>query len=270
MSYPLKFTFPAEGVLCITLDRPHALNALSMEALDMLAEVLAHAKADETVRGVIITGQGERAFSAGADIKAMVSMDSHRVRDYAHRAVRAFQQLELIGKPTIAAINGHALGGGLELAEACMLRITVNGATMGHPEVRLGAVAGWGGTTRLPRLVGKGRATEMLLTGRAIDATEALSIGLVNKVVESADLMPSAMELMLEILSQGPLAVRLTWDGIHRGLNFTLEESTLFGAELFGVAASSDDFREGTRAFIEKRKPNFSGKAPDAYDDTQG
>ncbi|MCA1703653.1 MAG: enoyl-CoA hydratase/isomerase family protein, partial [Actinobacteria bacterium] len=164
------------------------------------------------------------------------------------------------GKVVVAAINGYALGGGLELAEACMLRVGVRHARLGHPEVRIGAVAGFGGTTRLPRLVGKGRAAEILLTGKLIGAEEAQHMGLVNRVAETETLLRETEALVLEILAQAPISVRMTWEAIHRGLNLTLEESALLGADYFGLVASTEDFREGTTSFLEKTDPSFGGK----------
>ncbi|HEY1267418.1 MAG TPA: enoyl-CoA hydratase-related protein, partial [Candidatus Binatia bacterium] len=165
-----------------------------------------------------------------------------------------------LGKIVVAAINGYALGGGLELAEACMLRIAVRGAMLGHPEVRIGAVAGFGGTTRLPRLIGKGRAAELLLTGRLVTADEALRLGLVNQIVEADALLSQAETLVREILAQSPIAVKLTWEAIHHGLNLTLEESALLGAESFGLVAATADFRAGTKAFLDKTAPAFSSR----------
>jgi enoyl-CoA hydratase len=175
-------------------------------------------------------------------------------------AVSVNNKIETLGKVVVAAMNGYALGGGLELAEACMLRVAVRHARLGHPEVRIGAIAGFGGTTRLPRLIGKGRATELLLTGRLVTAEEALQIGLVNRVVKPGDLLFETESLVREILSQSAIAVRMTWEAIHRGLNLTLEESTLLGADYFGLVASTEDFRAGTKSFLEKTSPSFRGK----------
>lgn len=169
-------------------------------------------------------------------------------------------KIETLGKVVVAAINGYAFGGGLEMAESCMIRVAVRNARLGHPEVRIGAVAGFGGTTRLPRLVGKGRAAELLLRGRAVAADEALQIGLVQSVVEPENLLAETEAIVRDILAQSPLAVKLTWEAMHRGLNMTLEESAALGADYFGLVASSDDFRSGTRAFIEKKTPSFTGR----------
>ncbi len=248
------------GIARISLDRPEALNAMNKESLQTLASVLDKAKVDDAVKAVIITGTGERAFSAGADIKFLNQASPLEVREVAQIAVSVNHKIETLGKVVIAAMNGFALGGGLELAEACMLRVVVRHAMLGHPEVRIGAIAGFGGTTRLPRLVGKGRAAELLLTGRLVTAEEALKIGLVNRVVEPENLLSETENLVLEIISQSPVAVRMTWEAMHRGMNLTLEESTLLGADYFGLVATTEDFRVGTKSFLEKTSPSFRGK----------
>jgi enoyl-CoA hydratase len=244
----------------IILNRPEALNALSEDVLRRLASILDKVKRDDGVKAVMITGAGEKAFSAGADIKFLNRATPLEVREFAKLAVAVNHKIETLGKVVVAAINGYALGGGLELAEACMLRVAVRDARLGHPEVRIGAIAGFGGTTRLPRLIGKGRAAELLLTGRLVTAEEALRTGLVNRVVEPENLLSETENLVLEILSQAPVAVRMTWEAIHRGLNLTLEESTLLGADYFGLVASTEDFREGTKSFLEKTNPSFRGR----------
>ncbi|RAT94547.1 enoyl-CoA hydratase/isomerase family protein [Brevibacillus sp. Leaf182] len=249
-----------KGIVTLTLNRPEALNALNRDVLTQLSTILDRIKADPSVKAVILTGAGEKAFSAGADISYLHQATPLEVRDFAQLAVSVTSQIESLGKVVVAAINGYALGGGLEIAESCSLRIAVQHAKMGHPEVRIGAVAGFGGTTRLPRLIGKGRAAELLLTGSAIDADEAYRMGLVNRVVSSERLLAETEEVLREILSQSPLAVKLTWDAIHRGSNLTVEESALLGADYFGLVASTEDFREGTKAFLDKTKPHFTGR----------
>lgn len=249
-----------EGIGQITLERPEILNALNEEMLGRLASVLDEAKSDTAVGAVILTGAGERAFSAGADIGYLNRATPLEVRELALLAVGVTSKIENLGKPVVAAINGDAFGGGLELAEACTLRIAVPHARLGHPEVRIGAVAGFGGTTRLPRLIGKGRAAELLLTGKPMDAEEALRVGLVNRVAEPGALLQETEELVHEILAQAPIAVGMTWEAIHRGLNLTEEESALLGADYFGLVAATDDFREGTRSFLEKTEPSFRGE----------
>ena len=249
-----------QGIARITLNRPDTLNAINKDMLQQLTSFLDIAKVDYAVKAVIIIGAGEKAFSTGADIKFLKQATPLEVRELALTAVSVTSKIEKLGKVVVAAINGYALGGGLEIAEACMLRVAVRGASMGHPEVRIGAIAGFGGTTRLPRLIGKGRATELLLTGRVVSAEEALQWGLINKVVEPNRLIPETEKLLHEILSQAPVAVRLTWEAIHRGLNLTLDESALLGADYFGLVGSTEDFRTGIKAFLEKTSPSFSGK----------
>ena len=249
-----------KGIARIILNRPEALNAMNKDVLQQLASLLDKARGDDAVRAVIITGTGEKAFSAGADITFLNQASPLEVRELAHMAVSVNNKIETLGKVVVAALNGYALGGGLELAEACMLRVAVRHARLGHPEVRIGAIAGFGGTTRLPRLIGKGRATELLLTGRLVTADEALQIGLVHRVVEPQDLLAETESLVREILSQSPIAVRMTWEAMHRGLNLTLDESTLLGADYFGLVASTEDFRAGTKSFLDKTSPSFRGK----------
>jgi enoyl-CoA hydratase len=249
-----------KGIGWITLNRPEALNALNKDVLEQLASILDKVRADDVVRAVIITGAGEKAFSGGADIKLLSQATPLEVREFARLAVTVNNKIETLGKVVVAAINGYALGGGLELAEACMLRVAVRHARLGHPEVRIGAIAGFGGTTRFPRLVGKGRAAEFLLTGNLMSAEDAQRMGLVNRVVETEKLLQETENLVHEILSQAPVSVSMTWEAIHRGLNLTLEESTLLGADYFGLVASTEDFREGTKSFLEKTTPSFGGK----------
>jgi len=248
------------GIAWLTLNRPEALNAMNKGMLEQLEQLLDQVENDHSVGAVIITGSGQDAFSAGADIKFLNQASPLEVRDLARAAVSTNNKIETLGKVVIAALNGYALGGGLELAEACMLRVAVRQAKFGHPEVRIGAFAGFGGTTRLPRLIGKGRAAEMLLSGRLITAVEALSVGLINKVVEPDALLSEAERLAHEIMDQSPVAVRMTWEALHRGMNMTLEESALLGADTFGLVATTEDFRAGTKAFLEKASPSFTGR----------
>lgn len=248
------------GIALITLNRPEALNALNIAVLERLSLLLDQARNSESVKAVMVTGSGKSAFSAGADIRYLNQATALEVRDFARLAVAVNNKIETLGKVVVAAINGYAFGGGLEMAESCMIRVAVRNARLGHPEVRIGAVAGFGGTTRLPRLVGKGRAAELLLRGRAVAADEALQIGLVQSVVEPENLLAETEAIVRDILAQSPLAVKLTWEAMHRGLNMTLEESAALGADYFGLVASSDDFRSGTRAFIEKKTPSFTGR----------
>ena len=247
-----------EAVALITLNRPEALNAINRDVLAALAECIDKAEADSGVRAVIVTGAGQKAFSAGADIAMFTQSSATQIRELGELAVTTFARLSAPGaKPSIAAINGYALGGGLELAEACMMRLAVRGAMMGHPEVKIGAVAGWGGTTRIPRLIGPGHAAELLLTGKSIDAEHALRIGLVSRVCEQSALMDEAISLACELSALPFSAVSLTWQAMQHGLDRSLMDSLMLGAELFGKAAEHENFREGTTAFVEKRKPKY-------------
>ena len=248
-----------DGIALITLDRPDAMNAFDWGMLDGLSSALDRAGRSEKVRGIIITGAGEKAFSAGADISVFQKASPEEIRALSRRAVTVFGKASSIGTPTLAAINGYALGGGLELAESCMLRVAVEGALLGHPEVRIGAVAAWGGTTRLPRLVGMGRAAEMLLTGKTVTAGEAFRMGLVNRVTTAESLMEEAEALLREVMECSPLAVSYTWEAMRRGMDVTLEQALETGVDFFGLAAGTDDFREGTGAFLAKRKPYYKG-----------
>ena len=248
------------GIVVLTLNRPEALNALNLAVLQQLAALLDRLRTDAAVHAVILTGGGTRAFCAGADIRQLNSASPLAVREFARLAVEVNCRIETLGKPVVAAINGAALGGGLELAEACTLRIAARGARLGHPEVQIGAIAGFGGTTRLPRLVGRGRAAEMLLRGRAVDADEALQIGLVQSVVPVDRLLDEAQVFLADILAQSPTAVRLTWEAMHRGLNLPLDDSAQLGADYFGLVAASEDFRIGTTAFLNKQQPRWTGQ----------
>lgn len=249
------------GTGIVTLNRPGALNALDPALLAALSELMDSVTEDGSIRGLIITGAGEKAFSAGADIGYLNQAPPLEVRDLARLAVAVNHKIETCGKVVVAALNGYALGGGLELAEACALRVAAPHARLGHPEVAIGAIAGWGGTTRLPRIVGRGRAAELLLTGRQVTAGEALAMGLVTRVSRSRETLLEEAEAMLgEVLSQSPLSVKMTWEAMRRGLDMSAAESAALGADYFGLMASTEDFREGTRAFLEKREPRFKGR----------
>jgi len=249
-----------KNIVYLILNRPAVLNALSRELLLALKKELERVKEDPEIEAVIITGAGDKSFSAGADIQYLNQASPLQIRELAQLAVSVTHLIENLNKITIALINGFALGGGLEIAESCMLRIAVKSAKLGHPEVRIGAVAGWGGTTRLPRLIGKSRATEMLLTGKIIEAEEALQIGLVNQITDPENLHKAGEHLLSEILNNAPIAVNLTWNALHRGLDLSVDESAQLGADHFGLAATTDDFRKGTLAFLEKTKTKFTGK----------
>ncbi len=256
----ILLTESKNNIAWLTLNRQSLLNALNHSLLLEIKNELEKIKADPDVQAVVITGAGDKAFSAGADIQYLHQASPLQVRELAHLALSVTRLIENLGKISIALINGFALGGGLELAESCMLRIAVNSAKLGHPEVRIGAVAGWGGTTRLPRLIGKSRAAELLLTGKMIDAEEALQLGLINRVTRPDDLRKEGEKLLQEILPNAPVAVNLTWEAIHRGLDVSIDKSTRLGADCFGLAASTEDFRTGTKAFLQKQKADFLGK----------
>ncbi|MEN8188772.1 MAG: enoyl-CoA hydratase-related protein [Thermodesulfobacteriota bacterium] len=249
-----------EHCVYLTLNRPSVLNALNQPLLQALKKELEKIKENPDIRAVVITGAGDKAFSAGADIEYLNQATPLQVRELAQLAVSVTTLIENLNKVSIALINGFALGGGLEIAESCMLRIAVKFAKLGHPEVRIGAVAGWGGTTRLPRLIGKSRAAELLLTGKMINAEEAQRLGLVNRVTEPENLHGEGDRLLHEIMENAPVAVNLTWDAIHRGLDMTNNESAKLGADYFGLAASTEDFRRGTGAFLQKGKGLFVGR----------
>ncbi len=256
---PILLTRQKEDFIYLILNRPSVLNALNYPLLLALKNELERIKDDSAIRGVIITGSGNRAFSAGADIEYLNQASPLQVRELAQLAISVTHLIENLNKISIAFINGFALGGGLELAESCMMRIAVHSAKLGHPEVRIGAVAGWGGTTRLPRLIGKSRATELLLTGKMIGAEEALQLGLINRVTSADNLQAEGEKLLAEILQNAPVAVNLSWDAIHRGMDLSVDESAKLGADAFGLVATTQDFSIGTEAFLKKQKPEFNG-----------
>jgi enoyl-CoA hydratase len=247
------------GVARITINRPDKLNALNTTVLAELGDAITRIETDATIRGVILTGAGGKAFVAGADIAELSQQGPLDGRDRAITGQVVFRRLERCGKPVIAAVNGFALGGGCELAMACHLRIASENARFGQPEVKLGIGPGYGGTVRLPRLVGKGRALELLLTGKMIDAQEAHRIGLVNLVVPQDLLLSESEALLRSILQNGPLALRACLEAVDIGLDMSLDEALLLEANHFGLLSSTADMREGTQAFIEKRAPDFKG-----------
>jgi enoyl-CoA hydratase len=249
-----------ENFVYLTLNRPHVLNALNKSLLFEIKKELESIKSNPEIEAIIFTGAEDKAFSAGADIEYLNQASPLQIRELAQLALSVNHLIENLNKISIALINGFALGGGLELAESCMLRVAVTAAKFGHPEVRIGAVAGWGGTTRLPRLIGKSRAAEMLLTGKMIDSKEALQLGLINRATEPENLRNEGEKLLREILPNSPIAVNLTWDAIHRGLDLPIDESSKLGADYFGLVATTEDFKEGTKAFLQKQKAKFQGR----------
>ncbi len=244
-------------VLWLTVNRPRKLNALNVATLGEIDRAIDRAAADPEVWGVCVTGAGEKAFVAGADIEELNTLDAVAAREFALRGQAVFSKIERMPKPVVAAVNGFALGGGCELAMACHFRIASENAVFGQPEVKLGLIPGYGGTQRLPRLVGKGRALEMLLSGRNVSAEEAAAIGLVNRVCDSDRLGEIVEEFLTPILSNGPLAVAHCIEAVNGGLDRPLEDGLAIEAALFGVGASSPEMTEGTSAFLEKRRANF-------------
>jgi enoyl-CoA hydratase len=241
------------------VNRPDKLNALNDATIAELGNAIDQIRVDDSVAGVLLTGAG-RAFVAGADISELSNQSPILAKARARAGQDVFRRFETSPKPVIAAVNGFALGGGCELAMACHIRIASDAAKFGQPESKLGLLPGYGGSQRLPRLVGKGRANQLLLTGEIIDAAEAYRIGLVNKVVAGDQLMNEARAMMKTILANGPLAVALCIEAVDRGLQMPLEEGLVLEANHFGLLAATDDMREGTRAFMEKRAPSFKGK----------
>lgn len=250
----------ADGLGWVTINRPDKLNALNRETIEELFQAFEAWREDEEVLAVIITGAGEKAFVAGADISELAGLDETSGREYARRGQELTQIIENYPKPVIAAINGYALGGGTELALACHIRLAAETARMGQPEVKLGLIPGFGGTQRLARLIGKGRALEVILSGRMVSATEALNWGLVNRVVPSDRLVAETEALAKEIIKNGPLALGLAIEAINRGLDRPLDEALEIEAEIFGQVCATEDAREGTAAFLEKRPPRFRGQ----------
>ena len=248
------------AIAYITVNRPKVLNALNMATMEELRAAFHDIKNDAAVRVVILTGAGEKAFIAGADIGELAKQDPVSGKEYTHRGQNVLNLIENLGKPVIACINGFALGGGCEIAMACTMRLASEQAKLGQPEVKLGIIPGYGGTQRLPRLVGKGNAMQMVLGGEMITAQEAHRIGLVNEVVPPAELIPRAEAIAAKIIANAPLAVQYAMEAVHKGMEMTLNEGLYLEALLFAVACSSEDKAEGTKAFLEKRAPEFKGK----------
>ncbi|MFQ5996777.1 MAG: enoyl-CoA hydratase/isomerase family protein [Dehalococcoidales bacterium] len=249
------------GLAIITFNRPEVRNALNYRAIDEALEAAGDAEADDSVKVLILTGAGDKAFVAGADIEEL--RERNTMTELGERSARRrvlASRLETMSKPTIAAINGFAVGSGLELAMACDLRIASDNAKFGQPEINLGIMPGNGGTQRLPRLVGKGRAMEMILTGELIDAHEAYHIGLVNRVVPQTELMSNVRELANKLAAKSPLAIKLVKNAIHVGLDMNLNDGIQYESRLFAIVCGSQDKQEGVAAFLEKRPPRFQGK----------
>jgi len=260
MTYQNLLVDVRDGIAFVTLNRPAKRNALDERTIGELEEAFSALAGDGLVRAVVVTGSGDKAFVAGADIEALAQLDVQGARAFSERGQRLFDRIEWLGKPVVAAINGHALGGGCELALACHVRVAAEGARIGTPEVKLGLICGYGGTQRLPRLVGRGRALELLLTGEAVDAGEALRLGLVNRVVPAARLLEEAEALARRMTANAPLALRATLEAVNGGLDRSLGEAQEGEAALFSELVATQDAREGTRAFLEKRPARFAGR----------
>jgi enoyl-CoA hydratase len=248
------------AVVVVTINRPAVLNALSEAVLREIESAFDALAADEGVRAIVLTGAGEKAFVAGADIKELAAQTPVTGRETAKRGQRLFSRIEQLGKPVIAAINGFALGGGCELALACTFRFAADTARIGLPEITLGILPGYGGSVRLPRLIGKARAMEMILTGKPVNADEAFRVGLVNRVVPAASLVDEAKAFAAELAAKAPIALRYAMQSVARGLEMPEDEALELEATLFGLVSSTADMREGTKAFLEKRKPVFKGE----------
>ena len=250
----------SEGIATITINRPEALNAFSAEVVSEILQAIEDMKADESVRVVVLTGAGEKAFSAGADIKAMKGMNALKARELSQMGEKLCSALENLEKPVIAAINGYALGGGLEVAMACDIRIASENARMGQTEINIGLIPGWGGTQRLTRLIGATKAKELIFTGKMIDAKTAEQLGLVNMVVPQDKFRETVRQFALELAQKAPVALKVAKALINKGAEISLDAAIALEREGFGVVASTEDLQEGVSAFIEKRKPVFKGK----------
>jgi enoyl-CoA hydratase/carnithine racemase len=248
------------SIAYVTLNRPKVLNALNKATIAELTEVFEDARDDTAIRGVILTGAGDKAFAAGADIGEMAEDTPGQAGDKTRQGQRLTTLIENLGKPVVAAVNGFALGGGCELAMACSIRLAVEAARFGQPEVTIGIIPGYGGTQRLPRLVGKGRALRLILTGEMIDAQEAYRIGLVNEIVTAAELISRAEAVLNRIGANAPVAVKLAIEAANRGLDVSLAEGLNIEASLLANCVATEDMKEGVAAFREKRKPKFQGR----------
>jgi len=260
MAYENLLYEKREHIGFVTFNRPKVLNALNRKTMEELNHILLSAPEDDEVRALILTGAGEKSFVAGADISELAVQTPVSGRETALFGQSVLHRLETLGKPSIAAINGFALGGGCEVSLACSMRLASKTAKLGQPEVKLGILTGYGGSQRISRLCGKGVAHELCLTGEMISAEEALRIGLVNHIYEPAELLPAAEALAKKIIANAPLAVKFTMEAIERGTEMPLEEGQFLEATLFGIVAATEDMREGTRAFLEKRPAQFRGK----------
>lgn len=248
------------AVAVVTINRPKVLNALNTQTIDELEQVMRELQGDDTVRAIVLTGAGEKSFVAGADINELAVLSPADGQRHGRRGQAVFDLIEQLGKPSVAAINGFALGGGCELAMACTIRLASDTARLGQPEINLGIIPGYAGSQRLPRLVGKGRALEILLTGDMVPAARAYEIGLVNKVVPAAELLAEAKKLAATLASKAPLATRYILEAVNHGMEMPLPDGQFLEGTLFGLVASTDDMKEGTRAFLDKRQASWRGR----------
>jgi enoyl-CoA hydratase len=260
MSYENLLYEKKDGIARITFNRPKVLNALNRRTVEELRDALTDAKRDAAVRVLILTGAGEKAVVAGADINELAQQTPVNGKEFSLFGQGVFHLLETMGKPSICAINGFALGGGCELAMCCSIRLASKTAKLGQPEVKLGIIPGYGGTQRLARLCGKGMAHELCLSGEMMSAEEALRIGLVNHIYEPAELLPAAEALAKKIAEKAPVAIQYCMEAIERGFELPQEEGLFLEATLFGLCCATEDMREGTRAFLEKRAAQFKGR----------
>lgn len=256
----ILFELDEAGIALVTVNRPEKLNALSRRVMQDLDDVNDYVSSNREIRAAILTGTGEKAFVAGADIAEIATLTAFEAREFATRGQKVLRKFETSVKPWVAAINGFALGGGLELAMACTVRFASESAKLGQPEVKLGIIPGYGGTQRLPRLVGRGRALDLLLSGDPINAAEAHRIGLVNAVVPQTELLAYSRAWLAKVLANGPISLELVMEAVDMGLDCGLDAGLKFEASAFGITVSTEDRREGTQAFLEKRKPAFAGK----------
>lgn len=260
MSYETLLYEIRSGIAYVTVNRPQKLNALNSKAVHELTDCFREIHRSDDAHGVILTGAGEKAFVAGADINEMADLTPTGAREMALKGQTLMNLIENLGKPVIAAVNGFALGGGCEMAMACTVRIASDNARFGQPEVKLGVIPGYAGTQRLPRLVGKGQALEMILGGDPISAQDALRIGLVNQVVTASELISAAEKIMERITANGPVAIKYALEAVNRGIEMSQSDGELLEADLFGFCFATTDMKEGTKAFLEKRQAQFTGK----------
>lgn len=260
MSYNNIIYEVEDRIAIVTINRPKVLNAMNSETNRELKAAAIAVSEDDSVAGMIVTGEGDKAFMAGADINELAESSMLSGREISYSGQETLTVFELMGKPVIAAINGYAMGGGFELALGCHIRIASENAKMGAPEVGLGIMPGFGGTQRLPRLIGTARALELILTGKTISATEAEKLGIVNKVVPEGEALNAAKEMMKEIISNAPIAIKMCIEAVQRGMNMSLEEGLGIESDRFGILCATEDMKEGMNAFLEKREANFKGR----------